>query len=260
NCTNRRLCMPFLSISLGYLQTVQSKRFTGINAILDNPVTLPCEAVCPDDAKWIMFIPNTVDIAHCRRGACKVEERFQKRFAFSGDPAEGNLSLLIRSAVYNDVGSYRCSCGGNVAEVKLKVFVPTVVMARMLENVTLPCYGDTRRDAKDMQWQRDGEKILLYNHLSGTVTTGEGLENRFSLSQEAFLDGDLSLHITSVQQSDAGLYLCSIHDEFREGDPRAVLLKVEGECSNLLFYKPECYIQCCERSICPCDDVKASFV
>lgn len=61
------------------------------------------------------------------------------------------------------------------------------------------------------------------------MTTGEGFEGQLVLSKEAFQDGDLSLHISSVQQSDAGLYLCSFHDESREGEPRAVLLKVEGE-------------------------------
>ncbi|KAL6464437.1 hypothetical protein MHYP_G00267540 [Metynnis hypsauchen] len=59
------------------------------------------------------------------------------------------------------------------------------------------------------------------------MDTGEGFEDRFVLSQEAFPDGKLSLHITSVHLSDAGLYLCSIHEEFREGEPRAVLLKVQ---------------------------------
>lgn len=48
------------------------------------------------------------------------------------------------------------------------------------------------------------------------------------MSVEGFQDGDLSLHINSVQQADAGFYQCLIHDESYEGDPRAVLLKVEG--------------------------------
>ena len=101
--------------------------------------------------------------------------------------------------------------------------------ALALENVTLPCYGDTQRDAKDVQWKKDGQKVLLYNDWKRTMDTGEGFEDRFVLSKEAFPDGDLSLHITSVRHSDAGLYLCSIHEEFREGEPRAVLLKVEGK-------------------------------
>lgn len=49
------------------------------------------------------------------------------------------------------------------------------------------------------------------------------------MSVEGFLDGDLSLHLSSVQQSDAGLYQCLIHDESQEGEPRAVLLQVKGQ-------------------------------
>ncbi|KAL7843590.1 hypothetical protein AOLI_G00251020 [Acnodon oligacanthus] len=210
-----------------FLLVFKSHAFTAIDAVVDDPVTLPCEIVCLGDGKWTIFIPTEADVAHCLKGICTVENRFQERFAFQGNASKGNFSLQIRSVVYNDKGSYRCSCDGKVAEVKLKVFVPTVVMALVLENVTLPCYGDTRRDAKDVQWKKDGQKILLYNHWKQTMATGEGFEDRFALSKEAFLDGKLSLHITSVRLSDAGLYLCSIHEEFREGEPRAVLLKVK---------------------------------
>lgn len=48
---------------------------------------------------------------------------------------------------------------------------------------------------------------------------------------EGFLDGDLSLHISSAQQSDAGVYQCLINNEAQEGEPRAVLLKVKGKCT-----------------------------
>lgn len=46
---------------------------------------------------------------------------------------------------------------------------------------------------------------------------------------ERFQDGDLSLYISSVRLSDAGLYQCLIHDESQDGEPQAVLLKVESK-------------------------------
>lgn len=61
------------------------------------------------------------------------------------------------------------------------------------------------------------------------MTTDEASESRFMMSVEGFLDGDLSLHIGSVRLSDAGVYQCLIHDESQDGEPRAVLLKVEGK-------------------------------
>lgn len=60
------------------------------------------------------------------------------------------------------------------------------------------------------------------------MTTEEASPGRFMMSAEGFLDGDLSLHISSVHQSDARFYECLIHDESQEGEPRAVSLK-EGK-------------------------------
>lgn len=103
--------------------------------------------------------------------------------------------------------------------------VPTFVKALEGENVTLPCYGDTRYDVKDVKWNKDGHRVLLYTPANRSVTT----ESRFTMSVEGFLDGDLSLHISPVHPSDAGLYQCLIHDESQDGEPGAVLLKVEGK-------------------------------
>lgn len=101
---------------------------------------------------------------------------------------------------------------------------PRIVKAVKGQNITLPCYGDTRRDAKDVQWKKNGTTLLQYPN----VVTGETSGGRFTMSNESFIGGDLSLHISSVELSDAALYLCLIHGESRDGDPRAVLLKVEG--------------------------------
>ncbi|XP_072522469.1 uncharacterized protein [Salminus brasiliensis] len=216
-----------LTVLLVYHPEVQSQDITRIEVVVNDPITLPCGIECPGEAKWSIFIPIKADVAHCDRETCWVEDGFQKRFTVSGDRTRGNISLLIRAVAYNDKGSYRCSCDGKTAEVKLRVFVPMVVKVQELEDVTLPCYGDTRKDDKDVQWKKDGRKVVQYIRESGTVTPGQGFEDRFVLSPEAFKDGDLSLHISSFHPSDAGLYLCSFHDESIDGEPRAVLLQVK---------------------------------
>lgn len=118
--------------------------------------------------------------------------------------------------------------------------VPTVIKAFKGQNVTLLCYGDTRHDVKDVKWKKDGQRVLLYTHANRSVTTDEASESRFMMSVESFLGGDLSLHISSVHLSDAGLYQCLLHDESQDGEPRAVLLTVEGK---LIPYSNVKYLQ-----------------
>ncbi|XP_053541314.1 protein turtle-like [Ictalurus punctatus] len=211
-----------------YLLLLQCHAFIVREIIVNEPVTFPCtcSGPCPV-GRWTRFIPGNIVIAESRM--CRSEQRYQKRFAVPGDQSRGDFSLKISSVAYNDAGSYRCSCNGeSVTEVKLKVIVPTGVKAFEGENVILPCYGDTRQDVKDVKWKKDGQKVLLYTHANRSVTTDEASESRFMMSVEGFLDGDLSLHIGSVRLSDAGVYQCLIHDESQDGEPRAVLLKVEG--------------------------------
>ncbi|XP_022538495.2 uncharacterized protein LOC103040276 [Astyanax mexicanus] len=219
-----------LIILLVYLSEVQPKKITYINAEVNKPVYLPCELNCSGFAKWVRYTSihdNVADVADCDKKTCWIKDPLRISFPFQGDRTTENNSLLINPVIYNDQGRYRCSCGEKKAGVKLNVFVPMVVKTHEREKVSLPCYGDTRRDARDVQWKKDTQLVLLYNHENGDVTRGKGFEDGFFVSPEAFQDGDLSLHISSVRQSDAGLYVCKIHGESTDGEPRAVLLIVE---------------------------------
>ncbi|KAM9462107.1 neural cell adhesion molecule 2-like [Clarias gariepinus] len=214
-----------MSDLLVFLLIVQSTAFIIREIPVTEPVTFPCtcSGICPV-VSWTRFIPSKTVLAKIY--TCPSEQHCEKRFAVAGDTSREDFSLTISSVVYNDAGSYRCTCNGtSVTEIKLNVFVPTAVKAFEGESVTLPCYGDTRHEVKDVNWKKAGQKVLLYTPANRSVTTSEA---RFMLSAEDFPHGDLSLHISSVQLSDAGLYQCLIHDESREGEPRAVSLKVEG--------------------------------
>lgn len=208
-----------------HLLILQCQGFIIRQILVNEPVTFPC--ICSGNQPvvlWIRFIPSSAVIAKCDSQTCWIEQYFQKRFAVSGDTSSGNYSISISSVVYTDAGSYRCSCDGHsVTEEKLQVYVPTVIKTFEGENVTLPCYGDTRVDAMNVQWKKGEETVLEIT----SVTTGDVSAGRCSISKEGYQDGDLSLHISSVNRSDAEFYRCLIHDESRDGDPRAVLLKVE---------------------------------
>ncbi|XP_047673228.1 uncharacterized protein LOC113655053 isoform X1 [Tachysurus fulvidraco] len=192
---------------------------------VNEALTLPCNCSgnCPV-VRWIRFIPDKVVVVQSWK--CSKQENFKERFTLPGDTSRGDFSLMISSVTYNDASSYMCSCNKKLlTEVKLKVIIPTVVKAFEGKNVTLPCYGDTRQVVKDVKWKKDGHEVLLYTPANRWMTK----QNRFTMSVEGFLDGDLSLYISPVHLSDTGLYQCLIHDESQDGEPRAVLLKVEGK-------------------------------
>ncbi|XP_060765956.1 CD226 antigen-like [Neoarius graeffei] len=204
------------------LSEVQSLLSLNIPAIVKEPVILPCTC-SGQKVEWTIFHPIKDSIAACQDHACQIKPRFQKRFSFLDTTSTGNFSMNISSAFYNDAGLYSCTCSGSVHDVKLQVYDPRIVKVFPGENTTLPCHGDTRRDVEDVLWKKDGEKVLQYH----SARTKEAPAGRFTMSNESFLDGDLSLHISSVHLSDGGLYLCLLQGESRDGDPRAVLLKVE---------------------------------
>lgn len=112
--------------------------------------------------------------------------------------------------------------------------VPWIINVQEGENVTLPCYGDTRQDAKDVTWKKDGP-IVVQQFAQNSLMNFK--ESRFILSEKCFQDGDLSLEIISVNRSDAGLYRCFLNDESREGEPSAVFLHVHvhGHYNHFLF-------------------------
>ncbi|KAK3528617.1 hypothetical protein QTP70_006030 [Hemibagrus guttatus] len=161
-----------------YLLMQQCQAFLFRDSMVNKPLTLPCSCSgnCPE-VRWIRFIPKRAVVA--QSGMCPKHEHLQSRYSVKGDTSRGDFSLTISSVAYNDAGSYMCSCNGQtVTEVKLKVIVPTFVKAFEGENVTLPCYGDTRQDVKDVKWMKDGHTVLLYTPANRSVTT----ESRFKMA------------------------------------------------------------------------------
>ncbi|XP_052454685.1 uncharacterized protein LOC128014938 [Carassius gibelio] len=138
---------------------------------------------------------------------------------------EKNNSLFLKSAKYNDLGQYVCSRDGIDKHVNLEVVVPINVTSVELENVTLPCYADTQSDVRDVTWLHNEQKALHYTTDRGSIP-GLGYEERVSLTEDGFRDGDVSLTITGVHQTDAGLYRCFVRDETAKGYPHAYMLHV----------------------------------
>ncbi len=100
-----------------------------------------------------------------------------------------------------------------------------------LGNITLQCYADTQSGVSDVTWLHNDQTALHYT-VNGATNTGNGSEDRVSLTDDGFRDGDVSLTITDVQKRDAGLYRCFVHDETAKGYPHAYMLHVNGKTSS----------------------------
>ncbi len=102
-----------------------------------------------------------------------------------------------------------------------------------LGNITLPCYADTQSGVRDVTWLHNEQDALHYT-ANGATNPGDGYEDRVSLTEDGFRDGDVSLTITGVQKRDAGLYRCFVHDENTKGYPHAYMLHVNGKTSSFI--------------------------
>ncbi|KAL1273555.1 hypothetical protein QQF64_026369 [Cirrhinus molitorella] len=187
---------------------------------LNHPTSLP--GSCGDKVVWRKIFPIKATIAECQIKKCIIKESFQERFTVI---PEKNCSLFIKSAKRNDRGEYVCSCNGFERNVNLEVVVTINMTAVEMGNITLPCSGDTQRDVRDVTWLYNEQKVLHYT-ANGATKPGDGYEGRVSLTDDGFKDGDVSLTISGVRQTDAGIYRCFLNDETIEGDPHAYILHV----------------------------------
>lgn len=140
----------------------------------------------------------------------------------------GNLSLTISSAEYNDMGWYECVCNNKVLhDVKVEVLVPFKISFHVGDNVKLSCHGSTKKQTPDSEihiyWEKDGQTVL--NVTAGNITYDPGFENRVWVSNDAYRQGDISLTINNLQLSDQGLYQCFFGSKER-GIPDAVTVTV----------------------------------
>ncbi|XP_023658523.2 uncharacterized protein [Paramormyrops kingsleyae] len=209
-----KLLIPFLHL---ILHVSSNSAFTPVKGSVKGTVTLPCSgAVSKDtppqehDVKWVTA--KNILVAHYQQGELTVGDLFKDRVNISEDDIRfGNFSLKISPVEYSDGDLYMCfSRGEHLGDVKLEVFVPTDVSARLGEPATLPCYvpvDKTQRSNTDtVHWEKDGQTVLLLQ--SGSSNKSSGFENRYSMSVDKVRFGDLSLTISKVRYSDQGTYQC----------------------------------------------------
>ncbi|XP_016411678.1 uncharacterized protein LOC107743079 [Sinocyclocheilus rhinocerous] len=193
---------------------------SSVTVMLNHPTSLPC--CSGEKVVWRKTFPIKATVAECQKEKCIIIETFRERFAITRDK---NYSLFLKSAKYNDLGQYECSCDGLIKQVILDVVVPINVTAIELGNVTLQCYADTQCDVRDVTWLHN-EQNVLHCTTNGATNPGIGYEDRVLLTEDGFRDGDVSLTITGVQKRDEGFYRCFVDEENIKGNPHAYMLHV----------------------------------
>ncbi|XP_073731961.1 polymeric immunoglobulin receptor-like [Misgurnus anguillicaudatus] len=225
-----RITMMLLKILLVLLQFFKEISSL-VSAVVDHSAILPCDVSNCMGFHWIKNHPITAPVAECLEGRCIIQEGFQGRFKLADDINNGNYSLLINSVKFNDRGTYQCKCDDITNDVTLQVDVYINVTAEESSNISLQCYADTQTDVNDVTWiHNDQQKVLRYIK-DGHTNLGEGYEGRVSLTNDGFKYGDLSLTLTEVQKSDAGLYRCFVDNQNTKGYPHIYKLHVKDGIS-----------------------------
>ncbi|XP_065097852.1 polymeric immunoglobulin receptor-like [Paramisgurnus dabryanus] len=221
------MLLKILLVLLQFFKGISSQGFS-VSAVVDHSAILPCNVSHCMEFHWIKNHPIRTPVAKCLKERCIIQEGFQGRFKLADDINNGNYSLLINSVKFNYRGIYQCKCDGITNDVTLQVDVYINVTAEESANIALKCYADTQTDVDDVTWIHNDKKVLYYLK-DGHTNLGEGYEGRVSLTRDGFRYGDLSLTLTEVQKTDAGLYRCFVHDETTKGDPHAYMLHVNDK-------------------------------
>ncbi|XP_051574232.1 uncharacterized protein LOC127452643 isoform X2 [Myxocyprinus asiaticus] len=203
-----------------------------VSSTLDQQVVFSCNTSSCENAEWRKTFITEATIGKCHKQRCTIEEGFQEKFTFT-DNKEG---LLLISAKYSDLGTYECICDGTKHFVKLDILPALNITAAELEIITLWCYAN---DAKDVTWLRDDERVLHFT-INGFTVHGKGFESRVSLKDGCFKNGDLSLTMTGIRKTDAGLYRCFVNDETTKGYPHTYMLYVNEKQSSPEGNHTEC--------------------
>ncbi|KAK7157250.1 hypothetical protein R3I93_008657 [Phoxinus phoxinus] len=173
--------------------------------LLEAPYTFPGNASLCETAEWRKSFPTKATIATYQNQIFWTEEEFTWK----------ENHLLLNSARYTDQGRYVFVCKGDEKTLKLDVLYALNVHVAEMDNITLKCL---RRNANDVTWLHNNERVLQYKK-DGSINPGKGYEGRVSLEKNCFKTGDISLTITGVRKTDAGIYRCFVDDETTEGYP-----------------------------------------
>ncbi|KAL7887749.1 hypothetical protein AOLI_G00054700 [Acnodon oligacanthus] len=214
---------------------IYSKQFPdfGPHAFCGHDATLPCY-LSPETsaaAMEIRWFKGTDCIYLYQNGQVTEGRGYEGRLSVSTHQLQrGNVSLSLRDVQKSDYGEYSCEVthGGQRVQshgVQIKAFSLSSHPERSFSNsvhqlrtvhawagddVTLPSLlsPETSAVSMEIRWFKATGCIYLYQN--GQVTEGRGYEGRVSLFTDELENGNVSLKLKDVHQSDGGEYRCEV--------------------------------------------------
>lgn len=107
------------------------------------------------------------------------------------------------------------------------------VTAAIGSDVVLPCVSQSKINVEDLilDWNKDQDKHYFFSFLEGKATVDDaGYKDRTSLFTEELTNSNMSLKLSGVTHTDAGLYCCCYH----HGDNRRTCTNVTLTISKYL--------------------------
>ncbi|KAM9488578.1 butyrophilin-like protein 2 [Clarias gariepinus] len=133
------------------------------------------------------------------------------------------VSLTLRDVKVTDSGQYRCEAHGERKEEVAIIYLHvagfnlistsdyyTLSQLILGDDVTLSCHLSPKISAVAMEirWFKGTDCICLYQNRQ--VKEGKGYEGRVSLFTHELEEGNVSLMLRNVQESDSGEYKCKV--------------------------------------------------
>ncbi|XP_046696017.1 uncharacterized protein LOC124379631 isoform X2 [Silurus meridionalis] len=193
-------------------------------AIVNGSTRLACNTPCHGDITVdYAYMGSKILVIRCEQGSCHTGDAFKNRAQKSAVS-----SIHLNPVLFSDDGNYIISCNNTwLCQQKLDVIAPVPVNAAVGENVTIQLYARTEKNItdKDIVYQCEKDANPVVKLQKGIVSYGTGYEGRVSVSLDQYRNGDVSLTLLKVQETDAGIIRCT-HRHEEAVQPEAVDLTV----------------------------------
>ncbi|XP_039621141.1 uncharacterized protein LOC120536738 [Polypterus senegalus] len=195
--------------------------------LINEDTSLNCyiEQLNEDEVLSVIWEKGTRELIKYPRRSIKKKETEEAKFALAESHIhQGDISLTIKNVLQSDEGNYwyslRTKRESLKGAVKLRVLVrfemkcPSPQTAFLNMNTSINCTIENLNSDKVTYvfWTKDDNILASYPRKESPTLTETG-KSRFALDQDRVSQGDVSLYISDVQNTDGGLYRYSLETE-----------------------------------------------